>query len=171
MSKLGDLLAELAEEDGLSDDDVAKLADEVKRKREERANPPDKLATRNTDELAKTHEAHKRGIAMYGDESAREAYTRWREQEENDPDGVYGAGGAQAGGIFGAGVVAMSDYDPMAHQAAERRAGAQANVKLVELVGRLTERLDRAEGRAPQLAEAPKERGGALRRLLKGRGR
>ncbi len=53
-------------------------------------------------------------MSRYGPETPQQAEERWREQEQRDPDGVYGIGGASAGGIFGDGTVAMGDYDPAA---------------------------------------------------------
>lgn len=48
----------------------------------------------------------------YGDETPAEAEARWKEQERNDPQGLYSPGGSSGGGIFGAGTISVDDYDP-----------------------------------------------------------
>jgi hypothetical protein len=168
MSKLGDLLAEIAEEEGLDADDLASVIDEVRAKR--------KTALARTEaagEIEAIPKGHERGVAMYGHESKREAYTRWLEQEQADPEGIYGPGGATAGGIFGNAPIAMPDYDPSAHRISEHRQGNATNVKLAQVLDRVLERMDRLEsggGPPPRQLEAPPERRpGALSRLLKGR--
>jgi hypothetical protein len=82
------------------------------------------------------------------EESPADAQERWYQEEQELADGVHGWGGQSAGGIFGDGVIATEEYDPMAEQRAERRtathATAQQAVAVTELtqaVGTLMDRL------------------------------
>jgi hypothetical protein len=165
MAETDDLIRELAAAEGLTEREATELA-RLLRARRERKNA---LARREQSALgfpASPVGGEERGIAMYGEETASEAYERFMAQEMNDPEGVYGPGGGTAGGIFGDAPIAMPDYDPTAHRRSESRAGGMANVKLVQLLSRLVDRLDAVEAReASRLPEGPPER------RLGGRGR
>jgi hypothetical protein len=90
----------------------------------------------------------------YGNESKEEARARWLEQEQNDPDGIFG-GGAVSGGIFGEGMIASERYDPEARmrqvRMEESRATAQAQTMQVAILQRMAARLGIGEDEIQQL--------------------
>lgn len=180
MSKLAELLAELADEEGIEAEDLEALVEAVKRRKKPSAEkalarssqeePPvefpvgpnhARAITRREGNALDTSQANRRGVAMYGDESSREAYARWMDQEQNDPEGVYGPGGGSAGGIFGDAPVTMPDYDPTAHRRTDSAQGGVAMARLSVVLERLIDRMDSLEGRGPSQALP----GGAPRRL------
>lgn len=183
MSKLTELLAELADEEGIDADELEAVLEVVKRRK--KAGTPERAAAplarvpreepvefpagpnharaierRASGRLA-VGDAHLRGVQMYGRETAAQAYERWMEQEHDDPEGVYGAGGGTAGGIFGDGAVTMPDYDPGARRRTEAAQGGVAMARLGVVLERLLDRVDSLEGRRP----APELRGSDPRRL------
>lgn len=162
MSKVDRLLAELAEEGGLSQEEREALAEEIKRRKsgiERRGGGGGEIERK-----------HARGVAMYGEETPEEARERWMEQEMNDPEGVYGPGGATAGGIFGGGAIPMGDYDPMSHSRSAAQINQKVQAKMLTLLDKVLERVERME--AQQLPEPPRAREitgmtGVAKRLLR----
>jgi hypothetical protein len=173
-SKLTELLAEIASEEGLDENDVAALLDAVRRRKEAADGGEQRALARRRDEdeppefpvgpnharaierrapgrLAIGH-AHERGVQMYGRETAAQAYERWMEQEQADPEGVYGAGGGTAGGIFGDGPVHMPDYDPAARRRTEAAQGGAAMARLGVVLERLLDRVEALESGSPKRA-------------------
>jgi len=86
--------------------------------------------------------AHERGIRKYGYETPAQAEARWRDQEIGDTEGVYGPGGATAGGIFGDGTISMPDYDPGAHSRGGAREAQVLNLRMAQVLDRIIDRLD-----------------------------
>lgn len=172
MSKLTELLAELAEE-GLDADDLEAVLEIVKRRKAAGGPPSASLARvereppvefpagpnaaraieRRGRQMLDVTDVNRRGLAMYGNESPDEAYDRWMAQERSDAEGVYGPGGGTAGGIFGDAPVTMADYDPAAHRRTESAQGGAAMARLGVVLERILERVEGLEGRqaAPQL--------------------
>lgn len=102
-----------------------------------------------------------------GEESAEEAEARWREQEMQDPQGIY-SGGATAGGVFGDGVIAMSDYDPTAigrtMQVQAQVASLRAQQETLRLLQQMQQQLP---GHRPQQLQEPEpERRPVFNRFL-----
>lgn len=185
MSKLTELLAELADEEGFDADELEALLEVVKRRkkaatsderpaaplaRASREEPPVEfpagpnharaIERRASGSLA-VGDAHLRGVQMYGRETSAQAYERWLDQEHDDPEGVYGAGGGTAGGIFGDAPVTMADYDPGARRRTEAAQGGVAMARLGVVLERLLDRVDSLEGRR----QSPELRGPDPRRL------
>lgn len=184
MSKLTELLAELAAEEGLEADELEAVLEVVKRRKKAAAaaEPPAPLARvtheppvefpvgpnharaierRSPARLAVGH-AHQRGVQMYGHETPTQAYERWMDQEQADPEGMYGPGGATAGGIFGDGAVTMPDYDASAQRRTEAAQGGVAMARLSVVLERLLDRVEAIEGRSNQAlpgADAKRLRG------------
>lgn len=159
MSKVDRLLDALAEDGSLSAEEREALADELRRRKRG-------IARTGGSEIER---GHARGIAMYGEETPEEARERWMEQEMNDPEGVYGPGGATAGGIFGGGAVALSDYDPLAQTRSSAQVNQKVQAKMLTLLDKVLERVERMEAQA--LAPPPEGREitgmtGVAKRLL-----
>lgn len=184
MSKLAELLAEMAKEEGLDDGELEALIEAVRARKERGASgqseeralarrrdqeePPEfpigpnharAIERRSPGRLAVGH-AHERGVRMYGHETAVQAYERWMEQEQSDPEGVYGPGGGTAGGIFGDGPVHMPDYDPSARRRTESAQGGVAMARLSVVLERLLDRVEALEdgGGRKALAGSPSKR-------------
>jgi hypothetical protein len=105
MSKLDELIDEFIDE-GYSPREAAKMAAATLR-------AESKLAKREQDLSFPASPQSDGRRVDYGDETPAEARARWEEQERNDPQGIY-SGGAESGGIFGAGPIATDTYDPAA---------------------------------------------------------
>jgi hypothetical protein len=159
MGKSEDLIRELAAAEGLTGEEADTLQKILRQRREKREAADRTLARREEpgyiDFPSSPVSRSSRAIERYGDETPAEALERWMDDEQADPEGVYGPGGATAGGIFGDGPIAMPDYDPVAHRRTEARAGGVAQVKLVQVLERLMRRLDEAEGRKALPGAAP----------------
>jgi hypothetical protein len=181
MGKLTELLAELADEEGLDPDELEALLEVVKRRkaasgggerpaaplaRAPREEPPVEFPAgpnaaraieRRGRQSLDLSGSNRRGLAMYGEETSVQAYERWMDQEQADPEGVYGPGGGTAGGIFGDGAVAMPDYDPGARRRTESAQGGVAMARLSVVLERLLDRVESLEGREPSQALAGRD--------------
>jgi polyhydroxyalkanoate synthesis regulator phasin len=145
MGKLDNLIDELVNEEGLSREEAEALRDALAERKRKRAGA---LAKRESDEIdfpTSPQGGSQRGIEMYGNETKAQAYERWMEQELDDAEGAYGPGGMSAGGIFGDGVVSMPDYDPTAQRRTEARAGGVAQLRTVQVLEKILDRLDAVE--------------------------
>ena len=142
---LEDLLVQLMEEDGLTEDEAMKLA--AARIRAHRKTAITKRSTESASVVSVQDDG--RGVD-YGDETPAQARQRWEQQELADPQGVYSPGGSSKGGIFGAETIAMDDYDP---DATNRTVAAVAAVQGLQVQKQILRELEDARAdRQRQLA-------------------
>lgn len=178
------LLDEIAEEEGIDADELEAAVELLRRRRAARVKPPPETALarrepkvefpvgpnharaierRASGRLA-VGAAHERGVRMYGKESPAEAYERWMDQEQEDPEGIYGPGGGSAGGIFGEGPVHMPDYDPAARRRTEAAQGGVAMARLSVVLEKLLDRVEALEGSGGE-----RQLGGGRHKRLRGK--
>ena len=131
---LQQLLEQLMEQEGLTEDEALELASaKIRAQRKSGA-----IQKRPTGvDFAVSVQDDGRGVD-YGNESPADAERRWKEQERLDPQGVYSPGGASTGGIFGSGAVPMEDYDP---EAVNRSVAAVAQVQNAQVSAELLREL------------------------------
>lgn len=179
MSSAIDELLDMLEDPGLSSEMRANIRARIRRLSEEgEGQKPEidfpvgptgggrSLARRADDSIV--HPAHERGVQMYGIESPAEARERWIAQEQRDPEGVYGLGGATAGGIFGGGAIPMADYDPAAHNRTGAAASQQVQIEQLKLMQEMRAELqhERAERKRLESQQHRQITGGGGRREL-----
>lgn len=183
MSKLAELLAEIADEEDLDEEDLESLLEVVKRSRRKANGGGRALARRSEEPPAEfpvgpnharaitrrggqsldTSRSNDRGMAMYGSETPGQAHARWLDQERHDAEGVYGPGGGTAGGIFGEGPVHMADYDPSAQRRTEAAQGGVAMARVAVVLEKLMDRMESLESRSDRALH------GTARKRLRGK--